>query len=160
MVKGTGKKVIALFAVVMLLLMNVGCEEQIDCQLSTETPLRAGFYTMVNDTLELDTSTAVLSVIGLGQSDSILASAGEQLSFNLPLNPFVDSSAFIMIFDGIHDTLSIRYNRRLQLLSEECGFITKFELSSVSSTHNHIDSLYIIEDNVDTENVRHLKIYL
>lgn len=146
-------------AILLLLLGTVtSCEEGPGCQLSTEAPLRAGFYGIIDDTLEIDTVTGSFSVTGIGTTDTLISSRNEN-SILLTLNPFTDSSAFIFEWELAVDTLIFRYERSMQLLSEECGFITKFEVNDVKSTYNLIDSVALIENTVNTENERHLKIY-
>lgn len=142
----------------LLLATLTSCEEGAGCQLSTEAPLRAGFYGIIDDTLEIDTVTGSFSVMGIGASDTLISSRNEN-SIQLSLNPFTDSSAFIFEWELVVDTLTFKYERSMQLLSEECGFITKFEVNEVKSTYNLIDSVALIENTVNTENERHLKIY-
>ncbi len=152
-------KILYLFTSLSLLAALSSCEEKTICDLATDVPLRAKFYSILNDTLEVDTITGSFSVIGIGASDSLAAGLTSQNSVQFTLNPFQDKTEYQLIFDGVSDTLSISYERKLELVSELCGFITNFDIKKLESTYNYIDSVALINSEVRTENEQHVKIY-
>jgi hypothetical protein len=56
------------------------------------------------------------------------------------------------------DTLTFNYSRQIKMISPECGFITFFELDTILSSNNLIDSILIktpsIDNNYDDENIK------
>lgn len=152
-------KIIYLLGAMALLLNLTSCEEKTICDLATDVPLRAKFFSILNDTLEVDTITGSFSVIGIGASDSLASGLTSQNSMQFTLNPFQDITEYQLIFDGVSDTLSITYQRELELVSEQCGFITIFDIKKLESTYNYIDSVALINTEVRTENEQHVKIY-
>lgn len=138
----------------------ISCEESTVCDLSTDVNVSGAFYSILNDTLEVDTVANVYSSIGVGSADSLSSGLSNQNSIDLELNPFQDTSSFVVVINNVSDTLTFKYNRSLELLSELCGFITTYEIEEVKSTYHVIDSLAIIDNTVINENELHLKIYL
>lgn len=154
------KKAISIAVLLCLtLLLSQGCEESLGCQVSTTIPARAGFYTFNTDSSETATLANEVSLKGIG-ADSLIIANQEVGLFNFYLDPYQDSCAFLLTIAAQSDTLSFTYSRSLELLSEECGFITTFEVNAFKSTYNGIDSVALIENSVNTENDQHIKIYL
>ncbi len=153
------KKISYLLGLVTLLTSLSSCEEKTICDLSTDTPLRASFYSILNDTLEVDTLVESITVVGIGNSDSLVEGLSSQNGVNFTLNPFEDITSFHLILDGVGDTITISYERELELVSELCGFITTFDIRKLQSTYHYIDSVALINTKVRTENEQHVKIY-
>ncbi len=104
------------------------------------------------------TITAIGSV---AEDDTIYNSEVVSESF-LPLSMMNDTSRFLIQILNQRDTVSFVHSKELSFISEECGFIFKFELDTVlHSNISFIDSVSIeypsIVYNESTENV---KIYL
>ncbi len=153
------KKIFYLLGLVTLLTSLSSCEEKTICDLSTDAPLRANFYSILNDTLEVDTLVESITVVGVGNSDSLVEGLSSQNGVNFTLNPFEDLTSFHLILDGVSDTITISYDRELELVSELCGFITTFDIRKLQSTYHYIDSVALINTKVRTENEQHVKIY-
>lgn len=156
MTKIAWKAALSLFVLFFIL----GCEQPLDCGQIGANPLRAGFYYKL-DSLETDTIPGFFTVVGIGRTDSVY-NFGRNISvISLPLSPFSDSCSFVLSRDSLYqDTLTFNYKRELQLVSQDCGFITTYTIAKVRSTKNGIDSLALINDKVNTSNDLHLKIYL
>lgn len=135
------------------------CEEKTACDLTTDAPLQVGFYSLLNDTLELDTTATNFTAWGIGSTDTIYQLQSGLAEAELQLNPFIDKASYVLTFDSITDTLQVSYTRELELVSELCGFITLFDIQSIQTTRNYIDSVAIVNTKVTTDNVQHVKIY-
>ncbi len=59
----------------------------------------------------------------------------------------------------VSDILSIIYNSEIKVNNLECGFITEFNLNTVTSTLNNVDSINIDHYKVNSEIKDHVKIY-
>jgi hypothetical protein len=117
-------------------------------------------YAIIKDSVEVDTTIAVLSAIGVGLNDSLYSSAQEVSFVRLQLNPYQDETKYYLKFGNKgSDTLSITSKRTLKLLSETCGFITNYQVLKATSSSNYIDSVYVINTNVTNETTEHVKIY-
>lgn len=76
--------------------------------------------------------------------------------FNLTLSPNADSCQWLFSNDSlmaVTDTISFHYTHSVQFLSNACGFTYFYTLTSVSTTHNLIDSARININSV-TNDVR------
>jgi hypothetical protein len=62
------------------------------------------------------------------------------------------------IFETYNETLTVGYNREIELVNPECGFSCNFRVDSIWSTNNIIDSIYIrkatLERGSDEENIK------
>ena len=74
-------------------------------------------------------------------------------SFSLLLSPLTDSCSYALMPDSSAvnsiDTLTFYYNRNLHFLSNACGFTYFFSLQRISTTTNNIDSVRIINSDVN-----------
>ncbi len=97
-----------------------------------------------------DTIVKNLSVITSNRVllyDSV--SAGQ---IQLPLSQLSDTSMFYFYFDSIAiDTFWIYVQRRVEMISPECGYNTKFILDSVINTFYNIEKTIIIDKIVGEE---------
>jgi hypothetical protein len=63
--------------------------------------------------------------------------------------------------NGALDTISFYYQRRLEFLSNACGFIYFYNLDSVRTTHKAIDSADILNATVNNNvNTKHVQIFI
>ena len=81
----------------------------------------------------------------------------------LTLAPQADSCRWYIQADSgksALDTLSFYYRRRLQFLSNACGYAYFYEISRVEATRHALDSVVLTNGNItNNANVEHLKIY-
>ena len=85
-------------------------------------------------------------------------------SFNLPLNSLTDSSVYALQPDTSlmsFDTVTFHYGRRLQFLSNACGYTYFYTLQRVSTTRHNVDSVRVqnndVNSNVNTP--EHVQVY-
>lgn len=89
----------------------------------------------------------------------------QQSSFTISLSSVADSCAWYIAPDTAataqHDTVTFYYKRRLQFLSNACGYAYFYDIDSAHTTHNYIDSLQLLNRSV-TNNVKtqHLQLYI
>ena len=139
-----------------LILGSAGCNINRPCEEPTEFPLVTGYY----DSTGADTTLSDLTIYGMGMEDSLLYDRDTLQSVSLPLNPFTDTTRFIMIFGPYTDTLNFFYQRNLRMISPECGFAIFFEIKSFSHTYHAIDSLSLLDQNLDAQTQEHLQIFV
>ena len=84
--------------------------------------------------------------------------------FTISLSPRADSCQWLVTTDSLtnaFDTVSFYYTRKLQFLSNACGYTYFYSLNSLRTTHNNIDSILITNASVtNTVNTRQLKIFI
>jgi Family of unknown function (DUF6452) len=71
------------------------------------------------------------------------------------------SSHLKNIYENYTETLNIGYKRELELITPECGFTYIFNLDSIGSTKNIIDSIYTRKATIERgSNEENIKIFL
>lgn len=83
------------------------------------------------------------------------------------MSPVSDSCIWLVSPDttsastGGYDSLSFHYQRQLTFLSNACGYVYFYNLTSVQAlSHHFIDSVQVINSTVNTNvNTEHVKIY-
>ena len=88
--------------------------------------------------------------------------------FTISLSPVADSCKWLVLADSASlltaasfDTMSFYYKRKLQFLSNTCGYTDFYAIDSVHTTKNHVDSVIITNTTVTNDvNTKHLKIYM
>lgn len=117
----------------------LGCQGDTVCEEATTTSLRMGFYTLTSEEQATATSIDSLTIFGLNRpEDRIYDNQRDVARIELPLNPSIDSTAFVFIFPENTDTLWFGYSRIPHLVSVDCGFTLFFEMESMEHTNHHI----------------------
>ena len=146
---------LAALLIVSLSIVWNSCSTDEYCISDVVAYLKMGFYSWENgEKVEMNIQKLIAygcSMEGLPY-DSIL----NKNKIELPLSNLSDTSCFVLQFEvpptetdsistteHISDTLTIIYSRRLYLISPVCGFSYDYDLRSVSTTNNHIDSINI-----------------
>lgn len=86
-------------------------------------------------------------------------------TFSLSLSPVSDSCRWIFAPDTTTgtpaDTITFKYNRQLEFISNACGYTYFYGLTGVTSTNRNIDSI-IIKNTSVTNNVNnsHLQVFI
>ena len=84
--------------------------------------------------------------------------------FTISLSPVADSCKWLITTDSLNnafDTVSFYYTRKLQFLSNACGYTYFYSLNTLQTTHNNIDSILITNTSVTNDvNTRQLKIFI
>ncbi|MFI5196037.1 MAG: DUF6452 family protein [Chitinophagales bacterium] len=101
---------------------------------------------------------------GSVEKDFIYSS--QSANFTLSLSSDADSckwgiSTDTSILNHNFDTLTFFYQRKLQFISNACGFAYFYNLDSVHTTTKMIDSVHIINASVTNNvNTKHLQVYI
>ena len=118
-----------------------------------------GFYTISN-TQAVKKNADSLLIYPLNLPDSIIYSWAKNINFvRLPLSPSGDQTSFVIRLNEFTDTLVVQYTRQLYYVSEECGFSMNFLIQAISSTIHGVDSVTILQPNVQSVNEEHFRIY-
>jgi hypothetical protein len=130
-----------------------------DFCLSNQQSVQTGFYSAHSDK---DTTLENTSIYGINRNDSLLYNEETVWKTFLPLSMLNDTSHFIVEANGNKGTLSFVHQKELDFISEECGFIFRFELDTVIySGDSFIDSVAIDYSSiVYNENIENVKIYI
>ena len=84
--------------------------------------------------------------------------------FTISLSPRADSCRWLVTTDSVNfpfDTISFYYTRKLQFLSNACGYTYFYSLNSVRTTNNNIDSIHITNPSVTNDvNRKQLQIFI
>jgi hypothetical protein len=89
------------------------------------------------------------------------------------LSPFADSTRWILVtaFDDTtggaipdpveaYDTITFYHDRKLNFISNACGYVFYYDLADVKTTYNSIDSIVLLNKSVDNNaNAEHVKIF-
>ncbi len=137
-------KCISGIVAILILLLLANCEETIKCTENTEISVNIDFKTLSSG-IKKDTLINNLTVIG---KDTLYFNSNLN-SISLALSQSSDTSEFKFAVDTVMDTISFYSKREHFLISFECGFATRFILEKVISQDILIDSISIINPNVD-----------
>jgi len=149
-----------LFLITLIIIFIYSCDAP-PCEDSNGVLLNIGFYHF-NGTSLKDTLIDSLNITLKNDSATLFLNGTKKKTGNvaLPLSMIADSSTFIFQFDSVaYDTLTIRYNQYLKLVSHQCGFVNFFNITSYENTTNRIDSVWIRKDLVEYGTEENIKIY-
>jgi len=147
----------------------ISCTQQRDPCLQPRT-MQLNIHTYQKaDTATLDTVLPHPFIAAIDFTDSIKVvsdtGTGNQ-RFGIYLSPRVDSARWLIWPDaansdpGDADTITFYYSKSLQFLSTACGYTYFYNLKSVHTTNNSIDSVVITTYDVNSDaSKEHLKIY-
>ena len=145
-----------IFTLAGLLLFEFSCTPG-SCFEETESYLKASFYDDVTKQLRAPDS---LTVYGLNMESSKLYSKTPKVQTALlPLNSATDMCTYILIVNGITDTLTFRYNSYPHLISKECGYTFYHNIETPESTTNIIKYIYLNKSNITTINEENIRIF-
>jgi len=135
------------------------CREE-ECDQTMENRARLSFYT-VKDGSQVDSTIPNLVIYPETRPDSLLYDSLDRSNVDLPLNPTHHISRFIFMIDSLADTLEIAYAREQVFVSHPCGFATNFQINKANISHQHFDSVKILNNRVDlNEDEEHINLYL
>lgn len=151
-------------ALLIIICISWGSCKQINdpCLLPTTVALRFGSY-KPSDT-GTGGSVYTLKTPILGTVDTPVAYYwGENNKFSISLDPLKDSCRWFIMPDSaakVRDTLTFRYSKSVHFLSNACGYIYYYTLSSVIATNHLIDSVIISNYEVTgNAKIEHVKIF-
>lgn len=114
-------------------------------------------------TLDTALPRAVLGAV-TGSGNRYVYYTTRSANFTLSLSPDADSCTWLFTTDSLLqplDTLNFYYQRKLQFLSNACGYTYFYALGTVNSTRHNIDSVLITNPSVTNDvNTKQLKIFI
>lgn len=166
------KRIHILTLIFGILLSSCITDEQ--CRQNRYVQFIAGLYHVnINQTTNIKTTTSYsidsLTVKGLVfdtinlkyiYSDSILYNKSKSVNkLYLPLHKFENLTKFEVKLNEQFDTLTIIHKNADYYISLECGCLKIHSIDTVLTTNHFIDSVKIINYNVNTTNVENIRIY-
>jgi hypothetical protein len=146
-----------------------GCEkveERDPCLQPRTVRLKAGAYRRAADTGTAVVDTALPFVIFAPIWGATALGFVGSAKWAVPLSPQADSCRYVLEADTAGavpalDTLTFRYSRRTQFLSNACGYTYFFTLDTVTSTTNVLDSVRLTgtRDVTNEADAEHIRIY-
>lgn len=137
------------------------------CLLPKTTSIRVGAYQVIDSSKAVVDSLLPRPIWIAIVSDSLkgLLYPAKTSKFSLLLSPIDDSCRYILQPDSAinsFDTVIFHYQRRLQFLSNACGYTYFFNLTQIRTTFQNIDSIIInnAEVNSDANTPEHVQIFL
>lgn len=101
-----------------------------------------------------------LSVEVMGKTEIFIDNAKAVSKLSLPLRPDTTVSAFVMCFHEQIDTLFIQHTPRQYFVSLACGCAIYHTITAAWSTDHRVDSVEIINANVENAVQENLRIHL
>lgn len=126
----------------------------------------AGFYT--SEVKPQQISLDSISIYGIGApGDSVLHDSVRNLSQSyLPFRIDQGQTKYVIQYLSgllgryhIADTITFNYNIVPWFVSSACGVVYNYEMTSIETTHNIIDSVICPLGTIDNANIENLKIY-
>lgn len=152
---------IYLFALAFLF----ACTQTENCTQEKNVLMQVGFYKKTMDSTTNIYSKSALTidsiwVMGLG-TDSLLYNKETSIkSINIPLKKTIEQTDYIVRFNNTTDTISIFHtNNDRYYLSLECGCVVAHSIDEIVSTGHFIDSVSIINRDINTTNAENIQIY-
>lgn len=138
-----------------LFLLLSSCLE-VTCLDETEAYVKAGFYSYSNKNPAVPES---MTLYGLNMYDTVYNKVKLTPPALIPLKDSSDVSIFIIMINGINDTIKFHYWSFPHLISKECGYTMFHTVDTIFFTKHAIDSIANRNKNITTENVENISIY-
>lgn len=151
--------------VVLAIAIAVGCSNDECYENKNSLPL-AGFYS--SDSVPKAVSLDSITIYGVGApGDSVLHDSVRGLSQSyLPFRIDQNSTTYVIRYLSglagklrIRDSITFKYKIVPWFVSSACGAIYKYEMDTIITTHNFIDSVTCPGGTIDNVNAENLKIY-
>jgi hypothetical protein len=139
-----------------LILFLASCTQG-SCFEETESYLKASFYTG-DITPKLATPDS-LTLYGLNNDSIIYYKSGNVQPALIPLDASKESCAFVIIINGIADSIEFRYSSYPHLISKECGYTFYHQLDTIIAKHHAIKDIYISNKSITNLNVENIRIF-
>ncbi len=136
------------------------CDE-LPCPNESGIQVNMGFYLIENNIIS-DLFIDSLTIEYLNpNNENVSEFLGRQRQFiEIPLSITSDTSTFVLKFkDDIADTILIKSDRTVKLISHQCGFDTFFDINEIQTSSNKLDSVWLRRDVVDYADFENIKIY-
>jgi hypothetical protein len=137
-------------------LVTVSCTPG-SCFEETGAFLKASFYLSSTGKLQAPDS---LTLFGIDRETSKIYNKSARITQALlPLNSSAESCGFVIMINGINDTLSFSYTTYPHLLSKECGYTFYHTIDLPVFSKNLIDSVIVRKNTITTFNEENIRIY-
>jgi len=138
-----------------LVLFLISCSPE-QCIEETESYIKATLYDMATGKPQ---APDTLTLYGLNK-DSVLYDQTPNLKIALfPLYSETNNCTFIIIINGITDTLEFSYSSHPHLISASCGYTFFYDLENPVFTTNAIDSIYLSKSTITTQYEENMRIF-
>lgn len=128
-------------------IMLTSCSDITDCKYTANRSIKVNFTQLTVRNTLVDTTVNNLSVSTA--SGTLLYDSVSAKQLQLPLSQLSDTSAFYFYFDSLFvDTLWVFVQRKIEMISPECGFNTRFIIDSAQGTRNNIVKILLVEKAV------------
>ncbi len=154
-------KLTVAFMVVFACSLFASCRDDYSiCNVSKEVNFAGGFFQKQGNA-EIAVAANNLTITPLSGNPVFYNQQTAVSVFLLPLNPLTDSVQYIIkIAQGMpQDTVSIVYKAVNTTIGTDCGNAYFFNLRSIRSTLNTVDSVKIIKEQVDNTQIMNAKVY-
>ncbi len=153
------KRYLNLLLLLPALCLGLGACDQADCPLDNSVTYTCNFYS-AGEQIQLND---VLTVTALG-TDSVLVNRMQSASgITLPMSYWNAADTLVLTIQGdayeMKDTLWVKKTNIPRFESPDCPTKMFHLITEVSSTHTFIDSLSIIEPNVNYADVENIQIH-
>jgi hypothetical protein len=138
-----------------LILLMASCTPG-SCFEETESYLKASFYSYETRKLTVPDS---LSLNGLNNDSIIYSKSAKVQPALIPLNSSQDNCIFVIIINGVTDTIQFRYTSYPHLISKECGYTFYHNLDTVIPKYHAIKEIIYSNKTVTNLNVENIRIY-
>ena len=146
---------------ILLFFLIISCEKDDICLEGSANTNRITIGFMNNETESL-TSISLINIRGVNK-DSIIHETINTDQLKLPLNISSNKTDYILNYNDIIDTLSIKYRAIHEYLNRGCGFISNFILDSstenINNNHGWIKEISIVKDSIFNEEKTNLYIH-
>jgi hypothetical protein len=152
-------KIGVIIGLATIMIGMLSCEE-LPCPGDQAVMAKIGFYeidgSIINDFF-IDSFNVEYLNSGSSYIDTFFT---ERNSIDIPLSINSDSTTIVIKYKNTTtDTLLLKSERTLKLISHECGFDTFFEINELETTQNQLDSAWLRRDIVDYAELENIKIY-
>lgn len=127
------------------------------CFEETSSFVKASFY--FNETGKYQ-APDTLTLYGIGNEESNIYYRNRNVQPALfPLDAETLACSFVIIINGIADTIRFTYTSYPQMISKECGYTFSHILDSYTSTKHIIDTVIIRNRSITTVNEENIRIF-
>jgi len=101
-----------------------------------------------------------LTLYGINMDTSKIYDASRSITQALlPLNDSADSCGFVIMINGVIDTINFSYSTHPLLLSKECGYTYYHTIDTPLYSRNIIDTITVLKNTITTINEENIRIY-
>ncbi len=129
---------------------------ELSCIDETEAFVKAGFYSYSTKNQAVPES---LTLYGLNMDSAIYNKVKLTPPALFPLNDSSVVSSFVIMINGISDTIKFQYWSYPHLISKECGYSMFHTVDTIFFTRHAIDSIAKRNYNITTSNVENISIF-